>query len=30
VVGRGLFIAPDVRLGWEPETRLTVTVGWRP
>ena len=28
-VGRGLFIAPDVRLGWEPETRLTVTVGWR-
>lgn len=28
-VWRGLFIAPDVRLGWEPETRLTVTVGWR-
>ena len=28
-VGRGLFIAPDARLGWEPETRLTVTVGWR-
>ena len=29
LVGRGLFIAPDARLGWEPETRLTVTVGWR-
>jgi hypothetical protein len=28
-VWRGLFVAPDVRLGWEPETRLTVTVGWR-
>jgi hypothetical protein len=28
-VGRGLFIAPDARLGWEAETRLTVTVGWR-
>ncbi len=29
-IGRNLFIAPDARVGWEPETRLTVTVGWRP
>lgn len=29
LVGRGVSIAPDARLGWEPETRLTVTVGWR-
>lgn len=29
-LSRTLFIAPDVRLGWEPETRLSVTLGWRP
>jgi hypothetical protein len=30
LIGQGLFIAPDARLGWEPETRLSVTLGWRP
>lgn len=29
-LGRHLFVAPDVRLGWEPETRASIAVGWRP
>lgn len=28
-VGRRWFIAPEFRMGLEPETRLTVNVGWR-
>ncbi len=28
-LGRTLFVAPDVRLGWEPETRVSVALGWR-
>ncbi len=28
-LGRRLFVAPDIRLGWEPETRFTIALGWR-
>ena len=25
-----VFVAPEFRLGWEPETRIAVTIGIRP
>lgn len=28
-LGSHTFVAPEVRLGWEPETRIAVTVGIR-
>jgi hypothetical protein len=28
-LGRRFYVAPELRLGWEPELRLTVTVGYR-
>ena len=28
-VGSHMFIAPEFRLGWEPETRIAVTIGMR-
>jgi hypothetical protein len=28
-LGRRLYVAPDIRLGWEPETRFTIALGWR-
>jgi hypothetical protein len=28
-LGSHLFVAPEFRLGWEPETRIAVTVGMR-
>ena len=28
-VGSNVFVAPEFRLGWEPETRLAVTIGMR-
>ncbi len=28
-VTRALFVSGDARLGWEPERRLTLTVGWK-
>lgn len=27
---RDVFLSADGRLGWEPERRVTVTLGWRP
>lgn len=29
-VGRGVFAAADARVGWEPERRVTLSLGWRP
>jgi hypothetical protein len=28
-LGSHLFVAPEFRLGWEPETRIAVTIGMR-
>ena len=28
-LGSSLFVAPEVRLGWEPESRIAVTIGVR-
>jgi hypothetical protein len=28
-VGSHMFVAPEFRLGWEPETRIAVTIGMR-
>jgi len=25
----GVFVAPEVRIGWEPQIRFTLNVGWR-
>ena len=25
----GIFVAPEVRIGWEPHIRYTLSVGWR-
>ena len=29
-LGSHVFVAPEFRLGWEPETRMAVTIGIRP
>jgi hypothetical protein len=29
-LGSHVFVAPEFRLGWEPETRIAVTIGIRP
>jgi hypothetical protein len=29
-LGRHFFVAPEFRMGWEPETRFCVTIGFRP
>jgi hypothetical protein len=29
-VGRRFYVAPEIRLGWEPELRVTVMFGYRP
>ena len=29
-LGQVMFIAPEVRVGWEPEVRIAVTLGVRP
>ena len=29
-LGRRFFVAPEFRLGWEPEIRMTVMIGMRP
>jgi hypothetical protein len=28
-LSRRMFLAPEVRIGWEPHIRITVIVGWR-
>ena len=28
-LGSQVFVAPEFRLGWEPETRIAVTIGMR-
>ena len=28
-IGSHMFVAPEFRLGWEPETRIAVTIGMR-
>ena len=28
-LGSNVFVAPEFRLGWEPETRIAVTIGMR-
>jgi hypothetical protein len=28
-IGERLYIAPELRLGWEPHYRVTVALGWR-
>jgi hypothetical protein len=29
-IAQAFFVAGDARLGWEPERRVTVTLGWKP
>jgi hypothetical protein len=28
-LGSHMFVAPEFRLGWEPETRIAITIGMR-